>query len=284
MVRRITFLGAALLLLAGPALPASAQVAVFPTLDPSRWVRVEAGHADMSDVERGPSALSSAWFLTFTTPVPGDVVVVMEFPMAYMQTDTESNFALGNPYVGARMQFYYTLLSEFEIGLRLPLAPRTNEAMNYGLWADLADRAEAFMFRSLVLNLRGVRTFDLGWELGWRHDLHLDLAAGSIWWLMEGEEHTEQNAFLTYSGQLRTRIRSLHLATGASGRYSVLGRSTEQLADATHQWTTSADLDLWGIRPGAFLLVPMTQPAIDRMGVTAGIRLLVPLGGRRLVR
>lgn len=282
MSRRTLGAVALLVALGATSAPLAAQVAVFPTLDPSRWVRVEAGHPDLEEPE--PSAQSSAWFLTFTTPVPGDVVLVMELPVAYVSQAGQSTMAIGNPYVGARMQFYYTLLSEFEIGLRLPIAPEANEAMDFGLWADLTDRAEAFMYRSLVLNLRAVRTFDVGWHLGLPFDLEVDAAAGSIWWLMEGQAHTEQNAFLTYAGQVRSRFGPVLLGVGASGRQSVLGKATPQLADRTQQWSASLDVELFGVRPGAFVVVPTSEPATEFMGTTAGIRLLVPLGTQRLVR
>jgi hypothetical protein len=255
------------------AAAAEAQIAVFPTAEPGRWARAEAGRPYSDEpAERG--GLSAAWFFTFTTPIPGGVVMVMEVPMAHVEDEVHggATAAVGNPYVGARMQFNAAVLTEFEIGIRLPIATSDHEALGFGLWADLADRPEAFHPRAMPLTLRAVRTFESGAGTG------VDLAAGTIWWLMAGPRHTEQTIFLTYSGQARTELGPLRLAAGASGRYTALGTAIEPLVGATHQVSASVDVGHARIRPGAYVTVPLTQPATARMAATIGFRLLVPLG------
>lgn len=260
---------AIVLILAGPA---AAQFAVFPTADPSRWARAEAGRPDMNDAPEA-RGLSSVWFFTAHLPIPGGVVLVGEVPMAYTDGPGKaSSAALGNPYIGARLQFDTGPLTEFEVGIRLPLAGEQNAAMSLGLWTDLADRAEAFQHRAVPLSLRAVRTMELG------HATGMDLAAGTIWWLMSGPEHTEQNIFVTYAGQARTAVGRVHMSAGASGRYSVLGSPIEPLAGATHQVSGSIDYGHPSIRPGIFITVPTTTPGTTRMAATLGLRLLVPLG------
>jgi hypothetical protein len=253
---------------------AAGQSAVFPESEPREWARMEAGRPGLENVD-GASVLSAAWFLTLYLPIPGDVVMVLDLPVAYLHRDHESVTALGNPYVGARLQFPDGVITEFEVGVRLPLAPETNAAMSYAMWADLADRGEAFQHRALPLVLRAVRSFGLGGAA------ELNLAAGSIWWLMAGPDHTEQNAFLTYSGQLRGQVGRLHLTGGASGRYLALGSAIPALTGTTGQASGSADIDLHGVRPGIFVVVPLSEPATDRLPATVGLRALVPLGGRR---
>jgi hypothetical protein len=253
---------------------ADAQIAVFPTAEPGRWARAEAGRPYAESPTEGGS-LSAAWFFTFTTPIPGGVVMVLDVPMAHVDAEGNgaSSTAVGNPYVGARMQFNARILTEFEIGIRLPLATSEGDALGYGLWADLTDRPEAFHPRAMPLTLRAVRTVKAGPVTA------LDLAAGTIWWLMAGPDHTEQNIFVTYSGQGRTELGPLHLAAGASGRYSALGTPIEALRGATHQISASMDVGHAVIRPGVFVTVPVTQPAMSRYAATLGFRLLVPLGG-----
>jgi hypothetical protein len=252
----------------------AAQIAVFPTAEPGRWARAEAGRPYVERPTEGGS-LSAAWFFTFTTPIPGDVVMVLDIPVAHVDAEGQgsSTTTVGNPYVGARMQFNARVLTEFEIGIRLPIATTADDALGYGLWADLTDRPEAFHPRAMPLTLRAVRTFEA------RPGTALDLAAGTIWWLMAGDEHTEQNIFFTYSGQGRTELGPLHLAAGASGRYSALGTPIEPLRGATHQVSASVDVGNAALRPGVFLTVPLTQPAMSRHAATLGFRLLVPLGG-----
>jgi hypothetical protein len=252
--------------------PALAQTAVFPTAEPAQWARIEAGRPDFMEPAPSAGGLSSAWFFTVSFPIPGDVVMVGEVPVAYLDVEGAgaARMAIGNPYVGARMQFPGGVITEFEIGVRFPLAPRENEALGYGLMVDVVDRAEAFIYRTLPLTLRAVRTLELGGRT------ELDLAAGSIWWLMAGPEHTEQNIFATYSAQIRTGFGRLHLAAGASGRYSALGSPLEPLTGATQQVSATMDFEILGIRPGVFF----TAPVGNTPGMTSalGIRALVPLG------
>lgn len=274
MIRSDRVAAAAIAATLALAAPAIAQTAVFPTAEPSQWARVEAGRPDFMDAPSG-GGLSSAWFFTVSLPIPGDVIMVGELPVAYVDFGggtQPSGLAVGNPYVGARMQFPGGVITEFEIGVRLPLAPGDSEAMGYGVMVDVVDRAEAFMYRTLPLTLRAVRTMEVGSRT------QIDLAAGSIWWLMAGPEHTEQNIFATYSAQLRTSLGRLHLAAGGSGRYSALGTPLAPLQGATQQGTASVDLEVFGIRPGVFLTVPVTRQSHDMVGPTFGLRALVPLG------
>jgi hypothetical protein len=258
-----------------PGLPgaAVAQVAVFPTSEPARWARVEAGRPDVNGSSQ-VGTLSSVWFFTLSRPIPGGVVMVAEIPMAYATVEGRGNrtvAAFGNPYVGARLQFDTGPLTEFEIGIRLPLAGEQNEAMGLGMWSDLADRPEAFYYRAMPLTLRAVRSTELGPTTA------IDLAGGAIYWLMSGPEHTEQAIFATYSGQARAGLGPLQLAAGASGRYAVLGHPIQALAGATHQASASVDLGRGSIRPGFYVTLPLTEPATSEVGATLGLRLLVPL-------
>lgn len=270
LVRLAVLTAAAGLLLAGEA---RAQLAVFPTADAGRWARAEAGRP-VADDPASRDGLSAAWFFTFTTPIPGGVVMVVEVPVAHLSPEGQGGptTAMGNPYVGARLQFDARVLSEFEVGIRLPVAREASAALGYGIWADLADRPEAFHPRAMPLTLRAIRTFEV------QPGTAVDLGAGTVWWLMAGPEHTEQNIFVTYSGLVRTELGPVRLSGGASGRYSALGTAIEPLVGATHQVSGSIDTEVFGLQPGAYITVPLTQPAAGRVSATLGLRLLVPIG------
>lgn len=143
---------------------------------------------------------TSASFLSGRFRATNNIFLVGEIPFAHLGVDSDfgrddSENTLGNPYFGIELHGNNSPLYG-EIGVRLPLAPDTdeNEAAIVGLFTELVDRAEAFISDAIPIS----------GAINYRHKnptgFVLRLRGGSALWIETGEGD-ETELFLLYSVQ-----------------------------------------------------------------------------------
>jgi hypothetical protein len=217
---------------------------------------------------------NSGWlvFLSSRVPFSNNFHLVSEVPFSSVSFKSESESAIGNPYVGVEIGGE-DLPIFVELGIRLPLASEDKPlGAAAGFSADI-DRLEAFAQKvvpaSAMINF--YHESDTGFQFRLRGGTTLsvkyDAAPG------EGESHE----FIGYSAQAGYRFERLGFMVGFSGRANL---STEDLnygQRSLHQLGFNLSAELGKLRSGLLLRLPRDDDLKSSLDAVFGAQLSYPL-------
>ena len=182
----------------------------------------------------------------------------------------DSENTLGNPYFGIELHGNNSPLYG-EIGVRLPLAPDTdeNEAAIVGLFTELVDRAEAFISDAIPIS----------GAINYRHKnptgFVLRLRGGSALWIETGEGD-ETELFLLYSVQAGYESSKFNFIGGFTGRWW-LNEDGDFGERTFHQLGLAANVAFGVARPGISFRVPLDEDMTDILDIVYGLTLSLNL-------
>jgi hypothetical protein len=219
---------------------------------------------------------SSSAFLTLNVPFNGGTFVI-EAPVATARYSTwngghESEFALGNPYLGIKTGAQEASIFG-EVGIRVPLASEDKyEARSVGMFADWTQRMGAFANESLWL--QGVVNYRTTSETG----LGVRLRGGLSYWIPTCDGCGEPELFVIYGAKLSQVAGNVTLWGGLSGRMWIFSEWELDFEESTwHELAFGANLTSGRIQPGLSLRLPMDEELGDWIKSIIGFNLLIAL-------
>ncbi|MDT0632384.1 hypothetical protein RQM47_01165 [Rubrivirga sp. S365] len=234
----------------------------------------------------GPTALNTAHVVSARFPVGFAVTVVADFPTAYFTYDAstsnpgggavvgdpQSEFGIGNPYLGAELAARPALT--VEAGVRLPLSSHEFSPARFTGIQTSFEAVEMFQDGTFSARL-GVR-----YEPAVSHAIRLRLLAAPVLRTFDSfeqdgpvvQERRATNVEVQYGAQVVGLLDRVELAGGVVGRLDTAG-------DINHSpvsLTLGASAQGLPVRPGLLIRVPIHDNLFDTDAVV-GFSLDVPL-------
>ncbi len=198
----------------------------------------------------------------------------------------ESGNVIGNLYlgveIGRRPSVFYV-----ELGFRLPLSTDRDEFFDLSRASEVGRVADPDRFEAFEL-------YDVSWKLRLHHlgklasNLFLHLSGGHSggFALPRDDFINTPGLFQTfdYSVQLHYALQSLNLNAALKGRHLMDGRTfhlspfKNQAPDRSiRHFDLSASVQLAGLQPGAYLIVPIDDFLRDNASLAVGLNMVVPI-------
>lgn len=221
------------------------------------------------------SFLSSGSFLSVTWPLSETYRFVGEIPFAYISWDSEwdrdSQFALGNPYVGLSIGKESSKVVG-QIGLRLPLARSDNDDARFlGIFADYVGREGAFF--GDIVPITSTVTYRVREENGF---VGL-VTAGADAWILTGGHGDGGEVFALYGVQAGYDGTEWTVLGGAFGR-GILTEEASFFDDgANHELGVRVGYRTASVQPTVFMRYPLDRDMNEFMNLVVGLGLRVGL-------
>jgi hypothetical protein len=239
--------------------------------------------AEMLGPETKVSFLTSATFLSARAPLSPRVRIAFDLPIAHYRFRAsyqghafdESDTAIGNPYLGLEHTARSVPLMT-EIGVRLPLAPKTNGAVGVGALTDF-DRLEAFMPENATISLAANYFHENADGLRFRARVGPSVALYTGRRVEYAGRHYPDAAelFLNYAAKVWYRTPQAELGTGLSGRTWVSEASSLTEDRFWHHFGLWASAHLGRVSPGVHFRLPLNQDVQEVVNFVVGVNAVV---------
>lgn len=270
---------ALLFLLVAPATAIAESIWFAP---PSRGdeLRLETVLPNFKNSEH--STFSMAYFLSGTFEPRHNLHISADIPFAHVAEPdgSESSTALGNPYLGVRVERSDSTFAG-ELGVRLPFASHHEWATGFGYLIDAVDRPEAFYadVASIILGANYQYRSPEGFGVRTRVSPILQIDT-------EGNVLPDDNyeLWIAYSAQGFYQSGPVGFGVGLTGRHwATVGdrRLSEYRSDfgqrSLHEIDLFMNLDYGRLRPSLRIRVPLDEDLTRLFGTSAVLSLGVGL-------
>lgn len=257
------------------ALPGAAQAQSEWLAENGTGVAVEMRHPVWVMEPDDASMLNGAFFVSgrFALPVVG-LAAVAELPLGYGKIADESNFKLGNVYLGVEMPMMLGLV-RVEGGVRLPTLGDL-DADDVGGFvaasASMADRPAAFMENVIAPRVGA----EVGTSL--MPLISVEANAGLAYHLYTGDDPKPDNdVFVDYGIRAFATPAAARIGLGYEGAAELTGEDGEEFGERS-----ASQVGLWFdygfgmLRPGVSFFIPMGDYG-DLVDYTIGLSLEIDL-------
>ncbi len=223
--------------------------------------------------EGNQSFLSSGNFISVTWPLSERIRFVGEIPFAYSSWDnefeSESQFALGNPYLGLSIgKETSNLLGQ--VGLRLPLASDDNDDARWlGTFADYVDR-EGDFFGDIV-PITGTLTYRNRQENGF---LVMATGGADTWIFTEGGGDGAE-VFALYGARLGYDGPAWTVLGGIAGRGILTEESSFFDDGSVHEVGLEVGYRTAAVQPKLFVRYPLDKDIREFLDLVVGFGIRV---------
>jgi hypothetical protein len=215
------------------------------------------------------SALSTTTLLWVQWPIRDKVQFVGELPLAYGSYDDEfggeSDFVLGNPYLGLRIGEDGSNLSG-QLGVRLPLTPSHNNlALGVGLFSDFISRPGAFWPDNVPI------TGTVAYQVRKDDGLIFRVVGGADAWIATESDYGDRvEAWGLYGAGAGYENEVWSFSGTLAGR-AILTESGGSLADRTvHELGLDIGYLKASVQPNLFVRFPLDEGLRENLNVVVG--------------
>jgi hypothetical protein len=215
------------------------------------------------------SVLSTTSFLWVQWPIHEKIQFVGELPLAYGSYDDEfggeSDFVLGNPYLGLRFGEDGSKLSG-QFGVRLPVTPsHSNPALGVGLFSDFISRPGAFWPDNVPVT--GTVAYQVRNEQG----LVLQVTGGADAWIATESGYGDRvEAWGLYGARAGYDNQVWAFSGGLAGR-AILTESGGSFADRTvHELGLDIGYLDTQVQPNLFVRFPLDKGLRENLNLVVG--------------
>ena len=221
----------------------------------------------------GTKFFESTFFLGYRTRTSESLTFMLNLPFSNYDTETTSQFLLGNPYVGFAIGNEDAMISG-DVGVRIPIADKEKGlAARFGNMSDI-DRLEAFATEAVpAMGVLRLQTMIPATKFGVRAH-----AGPSILVYMNDRGDEIMDVYLKYALIAMYKDEAVFAQFGFSGIYNVRHQydALEDQGSSQIGLTVNADIgaNFW---PGILLRIPLDSKFGANVDAVLGINLMLVL-------